>query len=108
MFIKEYIIALILLITFVYLIIITPVNSHEAPSGWQYDHFCCHNQDCAPINKIEQDPNTSGLNVKTTIVTKHGAGIVTPNTRWLQSKDEKDHACILNGRVICFYGAMKF
>lgn len=26
-----------------------PVAAHQAPSGWEYDRWCCSNNDCAPI-----------------------------------------------------------
>ena len=64
-----------------------PTSSHQAPSGWEYDRDCCHNQDCAPILKEDGD----------TVTTVHGTArkdtlILKPER---PSKDLGDHACLV-------------
>lgn len=37
---------------------------HEAPTGWQYPPECCHNMDCAPVEKTGE--NSAGEGIATT------------------------------------------
>lgn len=82
--------------------LVTPAHSH----GW-YDKSCCSDNDCAPVEKIEQVPE--GLKV----TTKHGTVIVPTNFTRRPSQDSDFHACIGKGDgefapagepyLICFY-----
>jgi len=69
--------------------------------GW-YDTDCCHDNDCAPITKEAWPQGRDGDSI---ITTKQGEGRTGPGTRIRPSKDEKDHACIMHGRVMCVYRA---
>jgi hypothetical protein len=65
-------------------------KAHEAPSGMQYDSFCCHDMDCAPAIESHQD----GMNL--VITTPQGTMVVRPddtNVKWLPSMDGRLHGC---------------
>lgn len=82
------------------LLLTTSAVAHEAPSGWKYDHDCCHDRDCAPVE------NLTYLNDGTMLArTKHGEGKVTSQTQRRPSGDTEYHACIMpsTNHVICFY-----
>lgn len=81
----------------------TPTLSHKTDSGWEYDSECCSDQDCAEVLSIEQLPN-NGIKV----TTKIGVGVMIPTTKMKISKDDKDHACIVFDKVICFYGVQRY
>ena len=67
-----------------------PCKAHEAPSGMQYDSFCCHDMDCAPAIESHQD----GMNL--VITTPQGTMVVRPDDTYvkrLPSKDGRLHGC---------------
>ncbi len=79
-----------LLVTCVFLAMGVPASQGHS---W-YPMECCHNQDCAPIVK-EQDNK---------VTTEHGTVEVPQNFRPVRpSQDEKSHACIINNKLICIF-----
>lgn len=93
-------------VIFLYLFFIKFADAHEAPSGWSYDNECCHNKDCGLITKREQEG--SGLNLKVYITNSHDqTGMITSQTIYKISKDDSEHACVANGRVVCIYSTEK-
>ena len=66
-----------------------------------YDISCCSLQDCSvALNVIPGTPDKP-----MTITTTQATANVTKDTRWLESKDGRTHACIAYGRVLCVYQA---
>lgn len=66
--------------------------------AWAHDWYpleCCHNQDCAPITKY--DPVTK------IVSTSRASAQLDALTRYYESKDNKTHACIRGGKVVCFF-----
>ena len=79
--------------------------------GW-YDPECCHDQDCAPVTKTELVPGfayagIAGLGKPQPptlwVTTRHGRAAVPQSLIPKQSKDNNAHACIREGKVICYY-----
>jgi hypothetical protein len=79
--------------------------------GW-YDHLCCSNQDCAPVERAEMltpaqaslSPTASPQTGYLWVETKYGRGIVPATLVPRESKDHLMHACITpQGKVICLY-----
>lgn len=73
-------------------------------AGMVYDKDCCHNQDCAPVidavmGWASEDKSLPVMWVRTI----HGIAPVTAQTRILESKDARSHACIRYGAVVCYY-----
>lgn len=73
-------------------IILFLIVGHAQAHSW-YPSECCSGQDCAEViaGKL---PN---------IQTKLGGGTVTEQTKRLESKDNKLHACIRGGKVVCIF-----
>jgi hypothetical protein len=78
--------------------------------GW-YDAACCHDNDCAPVLKTEvvqpfvyAGMASLGPQVPTLwVTTRHGKAAVPQNMIPKESKDSNAHACIREGKVICYY-----
>jgi hypothetical protein len=77
---------------------IAGAKAHQAPSGWDYDPECCSMQDCSTAIKIEY---LDGGAMR--ITTRHGTDIYPPDFPRRASKDDKVHACHMNGRKFCLY-----
>lgn len=91
------------------LIVLTVVMA--AAHSW-YDADCCHDQDCSPVIKTEvvQPFAYAGMASLGTpqpptlwVTTRHGRAMVPPNMIPRESKDSAAHACIVAGKVICYY-----
>lgn len=90
------------------LALVAPAASHEAPSGWKYDGWCCGGHDCAPIPPAEM--TATGWRVRLTpgdhpMVTEPVDQIV-PFGAARMSGDAEFHACIVlwdTGNVRCLY-----
>jgi hypothetical protein len=86
----------------------TPAAAHD----W-YPHECCHNQDCAAVDKIEMVPTpmAEGSNVPSVsmvVTTKWGSALVPASFPRRESKDHRMHACMLPDgrgkmRLICVF-----
>jgi hypothetical protein len=86
----------------------TPATPHEG-----YPMECCHDQDCAPVEKAEiiNMPALAGLAGLSTkvpptrmlVTTKHGTALVPDNLPRRTSPDGRMHACIHGGVVICIF-----
>lgn len=97
-----------------FLLAATPAAAHD----W-YPLECCHNQDCAPVERTEfvpanpaaSLPGTSAhANVPQTMIvtTKYGTVVVPPNFVRRDSEDHKMHACMMPGaegkmQLICIF-----
>lgn len=85
--------------------------SASAHDGHWYSWECCHDQDCAPVDKVEflQPKQTGMLGISTpmpsvmVVTTKHGTAIVPPDLPRRASQDNRLHACIHAGHLICIY-----
>jgi hypothetical protein len=73
---------------------------------------CCSGQDCAPVEKVEILPfNQAGVfsNFRSPVpsvmlvTTKNGTASVPPNLERRQSQDNRMHACIYGGKLICIF-----
>lgn len=91
------------LIAFMAAVLFTVCVSTAANGHSWYDNECCHDRDCAEVVSMRQLPN-NGVEV----TTKLGTGVMIETTKMKKSLDEKDHACIIYGKIICFYGATRF
>jgi hypothetical protein len=64
---------------------VTVASAHDF-----YDPECCHDQDCAPVTRIEKTENGDLM------TTKHGTILVNPSTKNFMKKispDENYHVC---------------
>lgn len=87
-------------------------RAHRAPSGWAYDHECCHNLDCAPAAAGAVREVAGGYAVLvapgTHPMVPAGAapvaGFVPHGDRRIRpSGDAERNVCIIGGRVFCLY-----
>ena len=77
--------------------------------GW-YPHECCHDQDCAVVEKVDMlpaIPMATGA-ISMVVTTKYGTAIVPASFPRRESKDGQMHACMLpdsngNMRVLCLF-----
>lgn len=72
-------------------------RGHDAPSGWAYPNFCCHDADCAPVDDVKFIDGEDKAN------TKLHAGISMNPQRYshkLSSPDEKVHICATPDKVL--------
>lgn len=74
-------------------------HAHDAPSGWAYDHDCCHDSDCGPA--ITAIRNLDG---SLTVTTKHGTATFPRDFKTIRrSPDGEIHACFTTYRLYCLY-----
>ena len=87
-------------------------HAHRAPSGWAYDHECCHHLDCAPAPQGAVREVAGGYQVTilpgTHPMVRAGAPAVAGfvphgDPRMRPSGDADRHVCILRGQVVCVY-----
>lgn len=83
--------ALITATIFVFIIAMALAWQVKAHS-W-YPPECCSRWDCAPVTYIDLK--------KGVVSTQHGTAPITAQTKRLDSKDSKNHACIIGERVVC-------
>jgi hypothetical protein len=89
----------------------TPAAAHD----W-YPLECCHEQDCAPVDRAEivptpttSDPSGAPASMPAMVVTtKYGTVTVPANFPRRESKDHRMHACMMpNGlgqmQLICIF-----
>jgi hypothetical protein len=88
----------------------TPAAAHE----W-YPMECCHNQDCAAVDKVEMVPTPAATGSENgsqrpsmRVTTRHGTVVVPSSFPRRESKDHRMHACMLPGeggkmRLICIF-----
>ena len=76
-----------------------------------YDPWCCNGGDCGPVvstgyvSGAVEGPGMSlvpGL-AKMVVSTDRATAVVTEKTRFLESKDDRMHACIYWGELRCIY-----
>lgn len=79
-------------------IAVNRAKAHEAHtaqgSTWHYPYFCCHDNDCAPVEVYKFDPATGLIYIRT----KHGAVLVSRESiqnKLYESGDNQTHACIV-------------
>lgn len=89
------------------IVLVLAAHGHKAPpsaaqpAGWQYDMSCCHNQDCAPVDKISYTPVGQMV-----VTTKFGSAAVPLDIKppaLRTSPDTLMHACIINENLRCLY-----
>ena len=86
----------------------TPAAAHD----W-YPHECCHNQDCAAVDKIEMVPQQTSDGAGSAppamaVTTKWGTALVPASFPRRESQDHRMHACMLPDgrgkmRLICLF-----
>ncbi len=86
----------------------TPASAHD----W-YPLECCHNQDCAAVEKVEMLPTPTaegpgGPGMSMVVTTKYGSALVPATFPRRESKDHRMHACMLPDgegrmRLICIF-----
>jgi hypothetical protein len=94
-----------------FLLASTPAAAHD----W-YPLECCHEMDCAPVDRAEivptptttEAPGVAGGPAALIVTTKHGTVIVPANFPRRESKDHRMHACMLPGaggqmQLICIF-----
>lgn len=73
--------------------------AHQAPSGWEYDPWCCNHQDCRQLPEGDVNEVKGGWYVKSLDVF-----IPYTHPQLRVSGDEHFHLCELpKGTVRCFY-----
>lgn len=91
--------------------------SHNAPGGWTYDYDCCGGDptgahphgDCYPVPDVTIREVQGGFEVTLSgrdhpLVRIPIAEVVPHGDPRLRvSGDEKKHACVLAGRLLCIY-----
>jgi hypothetical protein len=93
-----------------FLLAATPAAAHD----W-YPLECCHEMDCAPVDRTEivptptSDPRETAAGQPAMVVTtKHGSVLVPGNFPRRESKDHRMHACMMPGvggqmQLICIF-----
>ena len=81
----------------------TQAHAHQAPSGWQYPHACCSNQDCKPASHVEVRETRAGY-----LVVATGELVPLTDSRVKDSPDGDYHLCqqggdFDHGRVLCLF-----
>jgi len=86
----------------------TPAAAHD----W-YPHECCHDQDCAAVEKIEMLPTPTAdgagsVAASMVVTTKYGSALVPASFPRRESKDHRMHACMLPDgagkmRLLCIF-----
>jgi hypothetical protein len=94
------------------LVAMTPARGHS-DGAMTYDPDCCHNMDCAPVDKVEVLPSGSIASMLVPpahaapsvmiVTTKHGTVAVPTDFPMRSSKDSRMHACIRQGKLVCLY-----
>ncbi len=89
------------------LLVATPAAAHD----W-YPHECCHDQDCAAVDKIEMVPQKTSDGAGSTpvmaVTTKWGTALVPASFPRRKSQDHRMHACMLPDgrgkmRLLCLF-----
>lgn len=95
---KDYIIPAIIIGLF--LMFMTRVYGHTAPSGWAYPYECCSDRDCKPIDAKLVHETSEGWD----IAPSEGGGFV-PRGKERQSPDGMYHLCRHEGSglILCFF-----
>jgi len=76
----------------------TPLVAHD----W-YPAECCSGQDCAPVTGVSfvsSSPNELPVMI---VTTQYGTKPVPRSIAPRESPDERMHACIFQGQVICLF-----
>jgi hypothetical protein len=94
-----------------FLLAATPAAAHD----W-YPLECCHEMDCAPVDRAEivpipttaEAPGVGAGPAAMIVTTKHGTVIVPANFPRRESKDHRMHACMMPGangqmQLICIF-----
>jgi hypothetical protein len=94
-----------------FLLAATPAAAHD----W-YPLECCHEMDCAPVDRAEIVPTPTTADAPgaasgpsaMVVTTKHGTVLVPANFPRRESKDHRMHACMLPGaggqmQLICIF-----
>ncbi len=95
-----------------FLLAATPAAAHD----W-YPMECCHEMDCAPVDRAETVPTPTTSDPKggvaadpaaMIVTTKHGTVVVPGNFPRRESKDHRMHACMMPGtggqmQLICIF-----
>lgn len=68
-----------------------------------YDDFCCGGGDCAPVSHVTYVAANSASLPRMVVTTSLGTMVVDDKTIWRDSKDNRLHACLHQGRVWCVY-----
>ncbi|MGE5509901.1 MAG: hypothetical protein ACM31O_01465 [Bacteroidota bacterium] len=85
----------------------SPAKAHD----W-YPIECCAGYDCAPVDKsvMAGGPYRAGMLPLTpsemptmVVTTRNGTAPVTAETSRRESKDNRLHACIRDGKVVCLF-----
>jgi len=97
-------------------LLVAPAAQAHEDGAMHYPPECCHNMDCAPVDKVEVVPamKYAGLGFQskapsiTVITTKHGTVAVPDDFQRRRSEDGRMHACIRAGamgqpRLVCFF-----
>jgi hypothetical protein len=92
----------------IFLLSFTAAFAHS-DGGMKYPPECCHNLDCAPVDKAEMiapfvyaGATGSGVSVLW-VTTRHGRAAVPPEMTPRRSDDHRSHACIRGGKVVCYF-----
>jgi hypothetical protein len=106
----RYVATIFIVIAVVFLTVV--IAAAHSDGGMKYPPECCHNLDCAPVDKADLVPpfayagatGGSATGVATLwVTTRHGRAPVPPEMTPRQSQDHRSHACIRAGKVVCYF-----
>jgi hypothetical protein len=87
---------------FLLIAVATPVDAHDAPSGWSYPFSCCSNFDCRQVESKAISERPEGYVIKNT-----GEVVSYADHRVKNSPDGEYHWCSVagqqNSRTICLF-----
>lgn len=92
-----------LLLLAVCVIAVPAVSSGATAHSW-YPTECCHNDDCAPVDRVDNSNGNAMV-----VTTRHGTATVPETLTRRESRDEKMHVCmrpsVFNSqmRVLCIF-----
>jgi hypothetical protein len=92
-----WIVILVLLLT-----IVVALTRNARAHSW-YDAVCCADHDCEPVvavSYVASEPKSAPVMLVTTSL---GTKPVMPETKILDSRDSRMHACIYRGKLVCLY-----
>lgn len=87
-----FLLAMCLAVFLIFIAYTTSARAHD----W-YPIECCHQYDCAPVDKAVTADGVIA------VTTKHGTATVPAEMTRRESRDHRMHACIRDQKVICVF-----
>ncbi len=91
-------IALALLVLFLFVVKPEKAEGHEAHTGWTYPGYCCGEMDCSHATSAIRNADGS-----LTVTTKHGTATFPASFKHEESPDGLIHACFTPNKLYCLF-----